>query len=213
MQFIVTDGENFFSEEKRNTKHQTRYLKPGIPFYQVINTCTEKKYQLKKEILCDPFRNTVLQNIIFNKEENTQLKLFALLAPHLNDKGDNNCGWIDEYKGMPMLFAKNAGLFLAMACSVNWLKRSVGFVGTSDGWTDLHQHKKMEWQYTNADNGNIALTGEIDVPSTNKFLLVISFGRNAEEAANHARASILDGFKSAKKILYKKLECLVERVA
>src|SRR5206468_4133053 len=40
MEFLVTDGENFFSEEKRDTQHRTRYIKPGIPLYQVVNTCT-----------------------------------------------------------------------------------------------------------------------------------------------------------------------------
>lgn len=203
MEFIVTGSKDFFSEEKRHTEHQIKYIKPGVPLYQIINTCVDKNYQIKKEILCDPFRNTVLQNVVFKTAKNANLKLFALVAPHLNDKGNNNCGWIGEYKGIPMLFAKNDGLFLAMACSNNWLKRSVGFVGTSDGWTDLHQHKKMEWLYTNADGGNIALTGEIDISATNNFLLAISFGRNADEAANHARASLLDGFKSSKKFYIK----------
>ncbi len=203
MQFVVTDGESFFSEEKLHTHHRIRTIKPGIPFYQVVNSCVHKKYLIKKEILCDPFRNTVLQNITFKKAKNTKLNLYALLAPHLNDRGDKNYGWIDEFKGMPMLFAQSGGLHLAMACSLNWLKRSVGFAGVSDGWTDLHEHKKMEWQYTNADNGNIALTGEINISSATNFLLAISFGTNAAEAAHHARASILDGFKNAEKFYIK----------
>lgn len=204
MEFIVTDGENFFSEEKRNTHHRIKTIKPGVPLYQIINTCINKKYQIKKEILCDPFRQTVLQNITFSKTKNIKnLNLYALIAPHLNDKGDNNSGWIGEYKGMQMLFAENDGLFLAMTCSAKWLKRSVGFACASDGWTDLHEHKKMEWQYTHADNGNIALTGEIDISSTNNFLLAISFGRNPAEAANHAVGSLLEGFESAKKFYIK----------
>ncbi|HYJ63375.1 MAG TPA: glycoside hydrolase family 15 protein [Parafilimonas sp.] len=204
MEFIVTDGENFFSEEKRNTQHRIKTVKPGVPLYQIVNTCIDKKYQIKKEILCDPFRQTVLQNITFTKAKNVKnLNLYALLSPHLNDKGDNNSGWIGEYKGVQMLFAKSDGLFLAMACSAKWLKRSVGFACVSDGWTDLHQHKKMEWQYTHADNGNITLTAEIDISSTNNFLLAISFGTNPDEAANHAVASMLDGFESAKKFYIK----------
>ncbi len=204
MEFIVTDGENFFSEEKRNTQHSIKTIKPGVPLYQIINTCVNKKYQIKKEILCDPLRQTVLQNITFSKAKNVKkLDVYALLSPHLNDKGDNNSGWIGEYKGIPMLFAQNEGLYLAMACSAKWLKRSVGFTGASDGWKDLHQHKKMEWQYTHANNGNIALTGEIDISSTKDFLLAISFGRNPAEAANHAVASMLDGFESAKKFYIK----------
>jgi glucoamylase len=206
MGFLVTDEENFLSEEKRNTTHTIKRIKTGIPFYQITNTCTDKKYQIKKEVLTDPFRNTVLQNISFKKAVKKPLHLYALLAPHLNNKGDNNSGWIGEYKGIPMLFAQSENLSLAVACSAKWLKRSAGYVGNSDGWTDLNQHKKMEWEYSQADNGNIALTGEIDISKSGNFLLAISFGRNPNEAASHAWGSLLEGFESAKENYIKNWE-------
>lgn len=59
-----------------------------------------------------------------------------------------------------MLFAQRGGLSLAVACSAKWLRCSVGYVGVSDGWTDLSQHKKLTWEYANADHGNIALKEE-----------------------------------------------------
>jgi glucoamylase len=206
MEFLVTDGEDFFSEEKSDTTHSIKRLKPGVPAYQITNTCVHKKYQIKKEIITDPFRNTVLQNVSFKKGKGNALHLYALLAPHLSNKGDNNSGWIDEYKGVPMLFAQSEGLALAVACTAKWLKRSVGYVGTSDGWADLNQHKKMEWEYASAHNGNIALTGEIDIAASGNFLLAISFGRNPAEAASHAWGSLLEGFVSAKKAYIKNWE-------
>ncbi|WP_299326362.1 hypothetical protein [uncultured Maribacter sp.] len=33
MGFVVTDGHEFFSEEKRDTEHQIETLKDGIPAY------------------------------------------------------------------------------------------------------------------------------------------------------------------------------------
>ncbi len=126
--------------------------------------------------------------------------MYVVLAPHLNDEGGHNSGWIEEYKGVPMLFAQNERFCLALACSVNWIKRSVGYVGNSDGWTDISRHKKMEWEYTNTDDGNIALTGEIDLSKSSEFLLALGFGRKPTEAANHAWGSILDGFDYAKKL-------------
>ena len=51
--------------------------------------------------------------------------------------------WVVDYKGHPMIFAENQGVTLAFACSEPWKKRSVGYVGTSDGWQDLAQHKLM----------------------------------------------------------------------
>ncbi|MEP6684805.1 MAG: glycoside hydrolase family 15 protein, partial [Parafilimonas sp.] len=206
MEFLVADGKEFFSEEKRDTTHVIKRIKPGIPAYQITNTCPDKKYQIKKEIIVDPFRNTVLQNVSFKKGSGNTLHLYALLAPHLNNKGDNNTGWTDEYKAIPMLFAQSENLCLAIACSAPWLKRSVGYIGNSDGWTDINKHKKMEWEYANADNGNIALTGEIDVSKSGNFLLAISFGRNPAEAASHAWGSLLEGFESAKKTYIKNWE-------
>ncbi len=201
MELIVTDGNNFFSEEKRDTTHDIRMLKPGIPAYEIVNTCKQNKYRITKEIITDPIRNTFLQKIQFDAAASLATPhLYIMLAPHLGDEGDHNNGWTGEYKGVPMLFAQYQDLCLAMASSAKWLKRSVGYVGHSDGWTDIHAHNTMEWEYTNANNGNIALTGEINLDAGAEILLAVGFGRNPYEAANHARGSILEGFKSAKRM-------------
>ncbi|MGI8635618.1 MAG: glycoside hydrolase family 15 protein, partial [Segetibacter sp.] len=57
----------------------------------------------------------------------------------------------------------------------------------------------MTWEYANAEHGNIALTGEIDISESGDFVLALGFGRTPSEAANSARSSMLDGFESAKK--------------
>ncbi|SIS53651.1 glucoamylase [Zobellia uliginosa] len=199
MGLIVTDGHGFFSEEKRDTEHFTKTIEEGIPAYHIVNSDPSGKFKITKEIIADPFRNTILQHIRFEPiHPESPFQLFALLAPHLNNEGGHNSGWLGEYKGDEMLFAKNGDIAVAMACSSKWLHRSVGFVGISDGWTDLHQHRKLKWQYERASHGNIALTGEIDI-SEKDFVLAISFGRTHLEAANHARSSILNGFNSAKR--------------
>ena len=75
---------------------------------------------------------------------------------------------------------------------------SVGFVGFSDGWQDLQSHRLMLWDYRRAENGNVALTGEIDLKVTGgTFVLALGFGRNAAEAGHRAMASLLDGFDAA----------------
>ena len=43
-----------------------------------------------------------------------------------------------------MLFAERRGDALALACSAPWRARSAGFVGVSDGWQDLSQHKRAD---------------------------------------------------------------------
>lgn len=202
MEFIVTNGKDFFSEEKRDCTHTIKWMKEGVPAFQIVNNCVQKRYTIEKEILTDPYRDSLLQRIKFKpgkKFEKETFKLFVLLAPHINNEGADNTGWLGDYKGTPMLFAYRDGITLALACFYSdFIKRSVGYVGTSDGYNDLKQHKQMEWEYQKAPNGNIALTAEIDISKTKEFVLALSFGLRAEDAGNRAWSSLMDGFETAK---------------
>jgi len=209
MEFIVTDGKDFFSEEKRHATSQTDCLTKGVPAYRLINTCDQGFYRIEKEVLTDPHRPVLLQRTRFTSliASADKYHLYVLLASHLGNGGYGNTAWVDEYKGVPMLFAKRDGNALALACSVPWLKRSVGFVGFSDGWQDLLTNKQMTEQYTLAENGNVALCAEIDLEkSGGEFVLAIGFGNNFSEAANRARSSLQEGFDSALKVYSGKWE-------
>ena len=197
---IVTDGRAFLSEEKRHARCEIFYFAPGVPAYRLINTCGEGRYRIEKEVLADPRRNAVLQATVFVplKGELSDYRLFVLLAPHLGNKGRGNTAWISDYKGVPMLFAERKENALALACSAPWLGRSAGFVGTSDGWQDLMRHKRMTSSYERAENGNVALIGEVDLQAAGgSFLLALGFGPTAAEAGHQARASMSDGFEAA----------------
>ena len=202
MEFIVTDGIDFFSEEKRNTISKIRTLAKGVPGYQIINTCEKKLYRIEKEIITDPNRDTLVQLIRFipSKTKRDQLRLYILLAPHLCNHGAGNHGWTGNYKGVEMLFAQREDAALALACSLPFKKRSVGFVGSSDGWQDLYQHKKMEWQFDEARNGNIALCAEITLNNSieTEFRIAIGFGRNSNEAGMRAKSSLLENYDKTK---------------
>ncbi len=200
-ELLVSDGKDFFSEEKRNTHSRSNMLADGVPAYHLTNTCTQERFRIEKDILADPQRDVILQSIKFNplKGDLKDYHLYALLAPHLGNQGGNNSGWVGEYKGVPMIFAQRDDFSLALASSIPWLKRSVGYVGFSDGWQDISQHKTMEWEYQNAPNGNIALTGELDISATaGNFVLSLGFGITPEEAGQRALASLQDGFDFAR---------------
>src|SRR6266566_5270648 len=196
---IVTDGSGFFSEEKRHCKFENRPCEPGIPVYELINTCNQGRYRIKKEILTDPYRNVVLQKVRFQPLQGTlaDYHVHALLAPHLANFGYGNTGWVGDYKGVPMLFAQRDGCALAFACSVPWRKLSAGFAGSSDGWQDLSQHYQMTWEYTRAENGNIALTSEIDLTAHNgEFVLALGFGSIWSEAGQQAPSTLLENYEA-----------------
>jgi glucoamylase len=198
---IVTDGHDFFSEEKRQTNHQVSYLAEGVPAYRLANTCEQGRYRIEKEVLADPQRDTVLQRVRFVPLQGTlgDYLLYTLLAPHLGNRGSGNTAWVGDYKGVPMLFAQQGGDALALTCSTPWLNGSAGFVGVSDGWQDLVRHKQMTWAYDRAENGNVALTGQVDLGAAGgTFVLALAFGRSPAEAGQRALSSLLDGFEAAR---------------
>jgi glucoamylase len=195
--FIVTDGEVYFSEEKRDARSETVQVAAGVPAYRVHNTAADGRYRIEKEILTDPWRDVVLQRVRFVPLQGTlaDFRLYVLLAPHLANGGAGNTAWVGDYKGSPMLFAVRDHHALALASSTPWLARSVGFVGVSDGWHELHANKRLEHTYTSAENGNVAVTGEIDLVSCDgTFVMALGFGPTAMEAGQHALITLLEDF-------------------
>lgn len=203
MGFIVTAGIDFFSEEKRHCTFENRPVELGIPLFQLSNTDISGRYRIHKEILCDPYRSVVLQKIRFEPLQGTlhDYRLFALLSPHLANCGYGNTGWMGDYKGFPMFFATHDGANLALGSSTGWKKTSVGFVGASDGWQDISQHLQMEWEYTRAENGNIAFTGEVDLAACKgEFILALGFGSIWTEAGQQVRSSLFEDYDEIRSI-------------
>jgi glucoamylase len=207
---LVTDagGANdapYFSEEKRDTASVVRLLGAGVPGYELTNTCVHGRYEIQKTIVTDPERDVLVQRVRFRPLTGTlgNYRVFVLLAPHIVNQGYGNDAWRDEYKGVPMLFARRLDVSLAMACSCGWRARSVGFVGVSDGWRQLRESRRLI-EYTSAPNGNVALTGEIDLVAAGRqddrgvaeFVIALAFGSGPAEAAQRARMTLASSFEN-----------------
>jgi glucoamylase len=195
---IVTDGREFFSEEKRHCTFKNLPFEPGVPAYELTNSCMSGRYRIEKEVLTDPLRHVVLQKVRFVplRGKLEDYRLYALLASHLANFGTGNNAWVGDYKGKPMLFAQRDSCAMALACSAPMPKRSVGFAGSSDGWQDVSQHFQMMWEYDRAENGNVALTAEIDLAACNgEFILALGFGEIWAEAGQQALASLLTPYE------------------
>lgn len=202
MGLIITDGHSYFSEEKRHCRFENTALESGVPVFNLINTSLDGRYQIEKQVLSDPYRNVVLQRIRLKALQGkiSDYRCYVLLAPHLANCGDGNTGWVGDYKGHPMLFARRDGVGLALGCSAPWRACSVGFVGYSDGWQDLSQNFRLTWDYTRAENGNVALTGEVDLrASKGEFVFALGFGRNCWEAGQQVISSLQEDFTEIRK--------------
>ncbi len=198
---LIVGPDGFFSEVKRDTQHEVAYLHSGVPAYRLTNTCNQRRYRTQSEVVADTERDVVLQHISFEPLVGAlaDYRLFVLLAPHLDNHGSGNTGRIDDYKGVPMLFAERPGVALALASSAPWLLRSAGFAGISDGWTEIKHTGALIHAYRRAENGNVALLGEIDLQSCNgAFTLALAFSRTASLSGFRARESLLRSYESAR---------------
>jgi glucoamylase len=196
-EFLVADGTAFFSEEKRDCKHEIVQVHRDVPFFRLTNTCKQSRYRISKTVLTDPKRDVLVQQVRFEplKGKLTDYGLYAILAPHIGNCGYGNNGWAGTYKGIPMLFASRGSVALALACSKPFEAMSCGYVGFSDGWQDISKHKEMTRFYSNAEDGNIALTGQIDLLACGgDFVLALAFGRNWAEAGQRARTALMEDF-------------------
>src|SRR6266699_333201 len=198
---LISDGLEFFSEEKRDANHAIAPIAPGVPGYWLTNTCKDGRSRIRKTIIAQPRRDVVLQAVRFEALIGSvkDYHLYALLAPHLEDHGAGNHGWSGMYKDPIMLFAQRGGTALALACSSSYQAMSCGYVGVSDGWSDISSHKRMTWFFDDAPDGNIALTGQIAIPDDGEFMLALGFGRDAPEAGQQALSALVQPFDDSMK--------------
>jgi glucoamylase len=195
-QFLISDGETFCHEEKRHLDHRIEYPEQDSVFCCLTNSEPNGRYRLIKHILADPHRSVVLMHIkleVLDESLRGKLRLYALLAPHLARQGAGNSGWCSEIGGSTLLHAEHKGVHLVMGCTGGFSRRSIGYVGASDGWLDLMENFKMDWEFRAAGHGNIALTGEI-VPQ-DPFTVAIAFGESSQSTVAKLMQSLAEPFE------------------
>jgi glucoamylase len=192
MQFLITDGETFFHEERRDLIHDFDYIDKGAQAVIVRNRDPEGRYTIVRRMISDPHYPIVLVHVRVEGEENfvSRLKLYALLAPHLEGGGMGNCARVADVAGKRVVIAWRNAISLAMAADCGFSRASCGFVGASDGWQDLNRNFQMDWEFGSAQNGNIAVMGEIPGEHTREFTLGIGFGEGHHAALASTMGSL-----------------------
>jgi glucoamylase len=197
MEFLLTDGETFVHEEKRDLERIFEYIDSCSSAVRLINSDREGRYKIIKEVIADPHHPVVLMRVRFEGEERllSRMKAYALLAPHLDVGGADNSGFVLDLSGKPALLATKHGISLVMAASCGFSRASCGFVGRSDGWQDLMDNFHMDWQFGSAVDGNIALTGEIDIAQHREFVVAIALGEGHHSALTAALSAVTTPFE------------------
>ncbi len=177
-QFLVTDGETFLHEEKRDLATTVEYVDRDALAYRIVNADPGGRYRIVKEILCDPHQPCVLVHARLEAGDGWRgrLRVYALLSPHLEVGGRGNSARRIRVAGRDVLAAWKGRVSLAMGADAGFSRTSCGYVGLSDGWRDLKEGFRMDWEFDEALDGNVAVMGEIAMPESGTFTVGIAFG-------------------------------------
>ncbi len=200
LQYMVTDGETFFHDERRHMTSSIEDLGSAALGVKITNRDPEGRYVIEKEIIGDPHLTCVLVHTKFDvaPEWRGRLRLYFICAPHIQIGGWHNNGEVATARGRKFLMAYRGDVFLAIAATVNTIRASCGFVGVNDGWTDLAHNFRLDWEYDCALDGNIALTAELDLSRGNEFTLGLGFGHTRHNAAAMLAQSLAIPYPTSK---------------
>src|SRR6184192_2594122 len=194
-QFLISDGETFCHEEKRDLNHAIDYPERDCLLYRLTNSEPSGRYRIIKHVFADPHQSVLLVHTkveVLDESLRGKLRLYALVAPH----GAGNFARCSEISASKLIHAQREDVHLVVACSSEFARRSVGYVGASDGWQDLMSNFKMDWEFRTAEGGNIALTGEIDLPGDGEFTIAIACGGSYQSTAAKFLQSLAEPFES-----------------
>ena len=175
-------------------KRERRYdlSRPGdaIPLLTVKHAGDgpDGAYGLELEILPDRDRDCVLVRY----EIEGAYRLVVIAAPHLD--GDGTCAraWCSPDDDRD-LFAEGRSGFasLCMASRDGFARASIGFVGTSDGWQNLNENGRLTFDHDVAEDGNVALTAELEGP---EGVIALAISEEVIGARTLARSALAEGF-------------------
>jgi glucoamylase len=180
--FIVAGASGWF-EVKRVDRYRISLLEPYIPLPHI--THEGDGYRLVLEVAPDPRRDVV---VISYRLIGDGVRLYALLAPHLNNAGEGN-----NARAGNDLTAWKGHSALCLATDAGFSRSSAGYVGASDGWQDFARNGRMTWTYPEALEGNVALIGELDA---NEGTLALGFAFTIAGARTKARSSLSEGYEA-----------------
>jgi glucoamylase len=185
---VVSNDRKRVRVESEDTTHRIEILDERALSFRQVNTATSGAYTIKKTYTVDPRRHTLLINVEFKNARSNPYSLYVYYDPSLNNSGLHDTAWTEG----AALLATDGDKASALVSSRGFLETTNGYLGTSDGLTQLRKGGKIETAYARAADGNVVQMGEVKADSP--FTLALGFGTDAAQALKNARASLAEGF-------------------
>jgi glucoamylase len=170
-QFLITDGETFCHEEKRDLTHAIEYPDRDCLFYRLTNSepaaAIVGKHVLSRSassVFARAHKTRSVRRIVSVGSCDSMRcwrRTLAGLAPATPDGARSR-------RDQTASTRSGEDVHLLMACSTGSLARSVGYVGFSDGWQDLMHNFKMDWHFDSRER-QYRVDGEIRFAGHREF--------------------------------------------
>ncbi|HEX5900671.1 MAG TPA: glycoside hydrolase family 15 protein [Solirubrobacteraceae bacterium] len=192
LQLIVTDGRTFTDRESDATNQHVQLVDKHSLTYRQVNTAKSGRYRIVKTYVTDPARNALLVDVRFQSLTGRPYQVYAYVDPSLSNDGNDDSGTTSH----GALLTQDATAGSALVAEPSFGRTSTGYLDASDGWVDLRDDHRMDWQYRSSPAGNVVQTAQtqLDGRRHQHLQLALGFGANAGTALSTARASLQRGF-------------------
>jgi glucoamylase len=184
IEFVVSDGK-FVWIESKDMRHSIAQIDENALLFRQTSRDPNGAFEIGKTYATDPERNTVLIDVTFSAAP--KYSLYVIYNPALKNSGYGDTG----YSHGNELVTRKGDVACALVSSTGFEQASSGFAGASDGYTDLLLHRKLNWSYPRAENGNVIQVAKV---RDGHFTLALGFGATPDGAFESAKASLDRGF-------------------
>jgi glucoamylase len=101
LQFLITDGETFCHEEKRDLDHLTEYPEQNALLYRLTNSDRKGRYRIIKEIIGEPHSSVLLMHTrleILDPKLRGKLRLLCAARPAPEGHGPKQFGAVVRHR-------------------------------------------------------------------------------------------------------------------
>jgi glucoamylase len=196
LELVVTDGRTFTDRESTDTRQRTRRPDARSLGFTQVDTAKSGRYRITKRFVTDPRRDAIEVRIRLRSLDGKKYQLYALYDPSLDNSGMNDRG---RTVGHTLVATDDdSHVSSTLRSRPAFGATSTGYLGQSDGWTDLKDDHRLDDRYATAGPGNIVQTGRVTGVDGRRghraATLTLGFGKNAKAARRTAGEAAATSF-------------------
>jgi glucoamylase len=193
LEFVVVEPDGRAVKVAEAASHTTTVDDARGLTYRQADTDRAGRWRLTTSYVTDPARATVAVSVDFASLDRRARRLYVLYDPALSNNGSDDTAATSGRA----LVASDATTASALVAAPDFVATSNGYLGVSDGWTDLAADGRMDATYDRADTpGNVVQTGRTaltGLPGKRHLDLALGFGPDNADALHAGTATLRTG--------------------